>query len=72
MKTNLKEVVAAVALFAKRQQRRGKSVVCDVKPSSISKPSSASSKSDDSTIDELIKGTQELKIKMAKLEEKNH
>lgn len=72
LKTDWKEVVGAVSLLTKRQRRRDKSVVCDVKPPSLSKPTNAFSKVDGSTMDELIKGIQELKIKMAKLEEKSH
>ena len=72
LKTDWKEVVGAVSLLVKRQRRRDKSVVSDVKPPSISKPPSAYSKIDGSTMDELVKGIQDLKIKMAKLEEKSH
>jgi hypothetical protein len=70
LKTDWKEVVGAVSLLAKRQRRRDKSLLCDVKPPSTNRPSNASSKIDGSTMDELVKGIQELKIKMAKLEEK--
>jgi len=72
LKTDWKEVVGAVSLLAKRQRRRDKSVIIDVKPPSSSKSSNAFSKIDGSTVDELVKGIQELKIKMTKLEEKGH
>lgn len=70
LKTDWKEVVGTVSLLAKQQRQKDKSVVSDVKPPSISKPSNMFPKIDGSTMDELVKGIQELKIKMTKLEEK--
>lgn len=72
LKTDWKEVVGTVSLLAKQQRQKDKSVVSDVKPPSISKPSNMFPKIDGSTMDELVKGIQELKIKMTKLEEKGH
>ena len=74
LKTDWKEVVGAVSLLTKRQRRRDKSVASDVKATvlptthSHGKPSTA--KVDDSAMDELVKGIRELKIKLARLEEK--
>ena len=74
LKSDWKEVVGAVTLLTKRQRRREKSIVSDValakKPTCEKHSSSISPKIDDLAMDELVKGIRELKIKMAKLEER--
>jgi len=75
LKTDWKEVEGAVSLLTKRQRRREKSVVGDVKSTvlpiahSSGKPS-IPPKVDDSAMHELVKGMRELKLKLAKLEGK--
>lgn len=61
-------------MFTKRQRRRDKSVVSDVKPfvrQSYHKSSIALSKVDDLTIDELLRGIEDLKSKLGKLKGKD-
>lgn len=85
LKTEWKEVEGAVSLLTKRQRRRDKSIVSDAKPEATpmahygGKPSygkpHVSPKLDDPghlAMDELVKGMRELKLKMAKIEEKTH
>lgn len=76
LKTDWKEVVGAVSLLTKRQRRRDKSVAINEKATALptthsyGKPSTTLPKIDDATMDELVKGIRELKIKMARFEEK--
>jgi len=76
LKADWKEVVGAVSLLTKRQRRRDKSVAINEKATTLptthsyGKPSTTLPKIDDATMDELVKGIRELKIKMARFEEK--
>lgn len=70
LKSDWKEVVGAVSLLTKRQRRRDKSVVSNVEHGYGKLPITLS-KVDDSSMDELVKGIRELKIKLARLEEKD-
>lgn len=78
LKSDWKEVVSAVSLLTKRQRRREKSVVSDVtsskkvsfESSSCEKRSSIPTKVDELNVDELVKGIRELKIQLARHEEK--
>ena len=84
LKNDWREVVGAVSLLTKRQRRREKSIVGDVtspmkhscgkhscgRHSCEKHTSSIPSKVDELSMDDLVKGMRELKIKMAKLEEK--
>jgi hypothetical protein len=74
-------VEGAMLLLTKRQRWRDKPVVSNVKfemsttthscnNPSYSKSSHVPAKIEDLAIDELVKGMQELKLKLAKLEEK--
>ncbi|MCO5614863.1 hypothetical protein L7F22_069148 [Adiantum nelumboides] len=75
LKTNWNEVEDAVSLLAKRQRRRDKMVVNTSNPISATsdkmvKPPVITPKFDESIMDELVKGMRDLKVKLAKLEEK--
>lgn len=74
LRSDWKEVVGAVSLLTKRQRRREKSIVSDValakKPTCEKHSAIIPPKIDDLAMDELVKGIRELKIKMAKLEER--
>lgn len=70
MKSDWKEIDGVVSLLTKRQQRRDKNVVNDVKPSvrqSYDKSSTSLPKIDNSIVDELVTGIWDLKIKLGKL-----
>lgn len=77
LKTDWKDVEGAVSLLTKRQRRRDKSIVSEAKTEvcptlhSYVKPSMPS-KHENLAMDELVKGMRELKLKMAKLEEKGN
>jgi hypothetical protein len=77
LKSDWRDVEGAVSLLTKRQRRRDKPVVSDVKlemSPTMHNPSSSKpllpAKVEDSAMDELIKGMRELKLKLAKLEGK--
>ncbi|MCO5604750.1 hypothetical protein L7F22_058920 [Adiantum nelumboides] len=75
LKANWNEVEDAVSLLAKRQRRRDKMVVNTSNPISSTsdkmvKPPVITPKFDESIMDELVKGMRDLKVKLAKLEEK--
>ena len=75
LKTDWNEVEGAVSLLAKRQRRRDKMVVNTSNPSpstseKMVKPTFLAPKLDESVLDELVKGMRDLKVKLAKLEEK--
>ncbi|MCO5602104.1 hypothetical protein L7F22_056232 [Adiantum nelumboides] len=75
LKTDWNDVEDAVSLHAKRQRRRDKMVVNTSNPISptspkMVKPPVIAPKFHESIMDELVKGMQDLKVKLAKLEEK--
>jgi hypothetical protein len=75
LKTVWKEVVGAVSLLTKKQRRRDKNVVNEVKSivlpmtQTYDKRLTTNSKGDDTTMEEVVKCIRELNIKFAKLEE---
>ncbi|MCO5546803.1 hypothetical protein L7F22_000239 [Adiantum nelumboides] len=75
LKGNWNDVEDNISLLAKRQRNRDKMVVNTSSPISSSldemvKPPLIAPKFDESMLDELVKGMQDLKVKLAKLEEK--
>ncbi|MCO5569064.1 hypothetical protein L7F22_022770 [Adiantum nelumboides] len=75
LKTNSNEVEDAVSLLAKQQRRRDKMVFNTSNPilstsDKMVKPHVIAPKFDESIMDDLVKGMRDLKVKLAKLEEK--
>ena len=77
LKTEWKDVEDAVSLLAKRQRRRDKLVINSstptpiIPPENVTKSPTINQKGNESSmLDELVKGMREMKLKLARLEEK--
>ncbi|MCO5563471.1 hypothetical protein L7F22_017113 [Adiantum nelumboides] len=75
LNTNWNDIEDANSLLSKRQRKRDKMVVNTSSPISSTsnkmvKPPLIDPKFDESTLDELVKGMWDLKVKLAKLEQK--
>ena len=75
LKTEWKEIEEAVSLLTKRQKRRDKMVMATTLLTSTTaeqttKPTAVSPKVEESILDELVKGMQEMQLKLTRLENK--